>query len=77
MQNIAILATKEDRAHEKSQWLKDRPIKLNWLSNDTNRALVLTQVDAEELFLSLAEALGIEIDVERDGETLPDVEAAQ
>ena len=71
MQNICILATFEDRDCEKSEWLKDRPIKLGWETGDSKRALVLTVDDAENLFLSLASALGIEMDVERSGEESP------
>jgi hypothetical protein len=70
MQNVSILATFEDRDCEKSEWLRERPIKLSWETGDSKRALAITIEDAENLFVSLAASLGIEMDVERDGEEM-------
>jgi hypothetical protein len=71
MQNVQIIATLEDRDGENSEWLKVRPIKLSWETGDSKRAMILTVEDAENLFLSLAGALGIELEIERNGEELP------
>jgi hypothetical protein len=66
MQNIVIVATKEDRSNEKSEWIAERPIKLSWEVGETTRSVALTIDDAENLFMGIAKALGIDLDVETE-----------